>query len=167
MNRPRADLEPRPSRRPSLTGVAVVVGMGVAALAFFAASIVALTLLAQAGDRDKATAATFVLSAAGGAFMSFALTTGGALCAQALPRRDQAISRAFTTALVVTVIVLVVITVVGLVQGVWPQRVLGVLPLGAAAVCFVEARRVGRGYAVLIAEGEAARADAIDRSVSE
>lgn len=148
-------------------GILVVVAMGLAALVFLAASIFAVTLLSRPLDRDKATAATFVLGAVGGAFMSFTLTIGGALSAQASPRHDRVISRMTTAALVVTAIVLVVITALGLIHGVWPQRVIGVLSLGAAAVCLVEARRVGRGYAVLIAEGEAARAAAIGDSASE
>lgn len=153
----RTDDQGAGARRPTRTGVAVVGVMGVAALALLAASGFALTLLARPIDRDKATAASFVLGAVGGAFMSFALTTGGALVAQSRPPRDALISRVTTGALGLTALVLLGITVTGFVGGVWPQRVLGVLPLAAAALCVVEARRVARGYAVLIAEGEVAR----------
>ncbi|MEI2827021.1 MAG: hypothetical protein V9F04_11890 [Dermatophilaceae bacterium] len=81
----RTDDQGAGARRPTRTGVAVVGVMGVAALALLAASGFALTLLARPIDRDKATAASFVLGAVGGAFMSFALTTGGALGSPVAP----------------------------------------------------------------------------------
>lgn len=155
------------ARRPTRTGVAVVAILALAALGLLAASIFALTLVTSPVDRDKATAASFVLSAVGGAFMSFALMSGGALLAQFTPRHDRAVSRVVAAALLLTAIILAVITILGLIGGVWPQRVLGLVPLGAAALCLAEARRARRGYAVLIAEGEAERAAAIEGSAGE
>ena len=99
--------------------------------------------------------------------MSFALMSGGALLAQFTPRHDRAVSRVVAAALLLTAIILAVITILGLIGGVWPQRVLALVPLGAAALCLAEARRARRGYAVLIAEGEAERAAAIEGSAGE
>lgn len=148
-----------PHRQPSTAGWVTVSVVLLAAVVFLAAGVFALTLTAKPADRDKATAACFVLTGVGGALLSFALMTGGAFLAATKPTRDRAISRVAATLLVVGGLVVTAVATLGFAQGSWPQRVIVLLPLGAAALCVAEARRANRGYATLVAEATAAPAD--------